>query len=48
MFNNKNNYNLQLVIILNNEAIMLESFTQIFGMAGTYFSEIWQFQKLSN
>jgi hypothetical protein len=46
MFSNKKNYNLQLVIILNNEAIMLESFIQIFGMAGTYFSEILAIPKI--
>jgi hypothetical protein len=50
MFSNKSNYNLELVIIiiLNNEAIMLESFTQIFGMAGTYFSEILAIPKKLN
>jgi hypothetical protein len=46
MFSNKNNYNLQLVNILNIEAIMLESFIQIFGMAGTYFSEILAVPKI--
>jgi hypothetical protein len=24
------------------KAIVLESFVQIFGIAGTYFSEVWQ------
>jgi hypothetical protein len=31
-----NKYVLQFGIILNNEAIMLENFIQIFGMAGIY------------
>ncbi len=38
-FGSKNNNILQLRIILNNEASVLESFFQIFGMAGKYFSE---------
>jgi hypothetical protein len=38
-FGNKHNNILQLCIILNNEASVVESFFQIFGMAGKYFSE---------
>jgi hypothetical protein len=30
----------QFGTVLNNEAIVFESFIQIFGMAGTYFSEL--------
>jgi len=37
--NNKNNNTLQFDIILSNEASVLESFIQIFGMSCTYFSE---------
>jgi len=32
--------NLQLGTVANNEAIVFESFIQIFGMVGTYFSEL--------
>jgi hypothetical protein len=38
MFGSKNNNSLYLGIILNNEAIVLEIFIQIFGMANTLFS----------
>jgi len=34
-----NNNNVQFSIILKTEAIVLESFIQIFGMAGIHFSE---------
>jgi hypothetical protein len=37
--NNNNNNNNKLGTILNNEASVLESFFQILGMAGKYFSE---------
>jgi hypothetical protein len=38
--NNKNNNNsVQFSIILKTKAIVLESFIQIFGMAGNHFSE---------
>jgi hypothetical protein len=36
MFGNKNNNILQFGIILNNEAIMLKNFIQIFCMARIY------------
>jgi hypothetical protein len=39
-FVSKNNKILQLGTILNNEASVLESFFQIFGMAGRYFLEL--------
>jgi len=39
MFNSNNNNNLQFNIVLHNEAIVLESFIQICGMACTYFSK---------
>jgi hypothetical protein len=39
MMSNKNKNNLQFSIILYNEAIVLESFIQNFGMACAYFSE---------
>jgi hypothetical protein len=39
-FGSKHNNILQLRIILNNEASVLESFFQIFGMAGRYFLEL--------
>jgi hypothetical protein len=45
MFGIKNNNNLQFGIILNNEAIVLESFIQIFGMVGTHFSEYLEIPK---
>jgi hypothetical protein len=32
--------NLQFGTVLNNEDIVFERFIQIFGMAGTYFSEL--------
>jgi hypothetical protein len=35
----KNNNNVQFSIILKTKAIVLESFIQIFGMAGIHFSE---------
>jgi hypothetical protein len=38
MFSCKNNNNLQFNIILNFQAIVLQSFIQISGMACTYFS----------
>jgi len=41
-FGNKKKYILQLGTILNNEAGVLESFFQIFGIEGTYFQN---FQK---
>jgi hypothetical protein len=37
MFGIQNNNNLQFSITLNNEAIVLESFIQIFCMAGAHF-----------
>jgi hypothetical protein len=37
MFNNRNNIILQFDIILNNEASVLESLFDYFGMEGTYF-----------
>jgi hypothetical protein len=37
--NNNNNNNVQFSIILKTEVIVLESFIQIFGMAGIHFSE---------
>ncbi len=37
MFGRENEINLQFDIILNNEAIVLESFTQIFGMTSEIF-----------
>jgi hypothetical protein len=40
MFNNKNNNHLKLDIILNNEAIVLESFIQISRMAYSCFSKL--------
>jgi hypothetical protein len=40
MFGSKNkNKNLQFEIKLNNEAIVLDSFIQIFSIRGTYFSQ---------
>jgi hypothetical protein len=39
-FGSEINKILQLDSILNNEASVLESFFQIFGMAGRYFSEL--------
>jgi hypothetical protein len=39
-FGSKNNKILQLGNILNNEASVIESFFQIFGMAGRYFLEL--------
>jgi len=36
---NNNNNNVQFSIILKTKAIVLESFIQIFGMAGIPFSE---------
>jgi hypothetical protein len=39
MMGNKNKNNIQFSIILCNEAIVLESFIQNFGMACAYFSE---------
>jgi hypothetical protein len=44
----RNNNILQLGTILNNEASMLESFFQIFGMVGRYFSEILAIPKIIN
>jgi hypothetical protein len=38
-FGNNNNIILQLRIVLNNEASVLESFFQIFGMANKHFSK---------
>jgi hypothetical protein len=37
--NNNNGNNLQFSIVLETEAIVLETFIQIFGMAGIHFSE---------
>jgi hypothetical protein len=37
MFNNRNNNDLQFNITLSYEAIVLEIFIEIFGMAYTYF-----------
>jgi hypothetical protein len=48
MFGIQNKNNLQFSITLNNEAIVLESFIQIFCMAGTHFQSFWQFQKIIN
>jgi hypothetical protein len=45
-YNNNNNNNVQLNIILKPEVIVLESFIQIFGMAGIHFQDSWQFQKV--
>jgi hypothetical protein len=45
MFGIKNNNNLQFGIILNNEAIMLESFIQIFGIVDTHFPEFLEIPK---
>jgi hypothetical protein len=39
MFRTKDSNNLQLDYIQNNEANVLESFIQIFGMTNTYASE---------
>jgi hypothetical protein len=39
MFNRNNNNNLQSKIILNNEAIMLESFIHIFDMTSIFFQK---------
>jgi hypothetical protein len=39
MTSSENNNNLQFDIILNNEAMMLESFVQFLCMAGMNFSE---------
>lgn len=40
MFGSKNkNKNLKFEIKLNNEAIVLDSFIQIFSTRGTYFSQ---------
>jgi hypothetical protein len=47
-FGSKNNNILQLRIILNNEASVLESFFQIFGMASKYFSEFLANPKIIN
>jgi hypothetical protein len=41
----KNNNVLKLGIILNIEARVLESFFQIFGMAGKHFQNFWQLTK---
>jgi hypothetical protein len=40
-FGRKNNNILLLGTIINNEANVLESFDQIFGMASTYFPEFF-------
>jgi len=49
MFNRKNDNDLQSEIILNNEAIVLESFfIHIFGMASTFFQKNLTFSKLIN
>jgi hypothetical protein len=45
MTSSENNNNLQFDIILNNEAMMLESFIQFFCMAGMHFSEFSIFSK---
>jgi hypothetical protein len=42
-FDIKNNNVLQLGIILNIEGSVLESFFQIFGMAGKHFQKNWKF-----
>jgi len=47
-FGSENNNILQLHIILNNEASVLESFFQIFGMASKYFSEFLANPKIIN
>ncbi len=39
MFRTKDNNNLQFNYIPNNEANVLESFIQMFGMTNTYVSE---------
>jgi hypothetical protein len=44
-FGNKNNNILQVGTILNNEAGVLESFFQVFGIEGKYFKNFRQFQK---
>jgi len=44
-FGNKNNNILQLVTILHNEAGVLESFFQVFGIEGKCFQNFRQFQK---
>jgi hypothetical protein len=43
--NNNNNNNLQFGILQKNEAIVHESFIQIFGMASTHFSEFLTISK---
>jgi hypothetical protein len=43
--NQYNNNNVQFSIILKTEAIVLENFIQIFGMAGIHFSEFLAIQK---
>jgi hypothetical protein len=46
MFGSKNkNKNLQFEIKLNNEAIVLDSFIQIFSIGGTYFFTIFENSK---
>jgi hypothetical protein len=45
---NNNNNHLWLGSIPNNEASVLESLFQIFGMAGRYFSEIFTNVKIIN
>jgi isocitrate dehydrogenase kinase/phosphatase len=48
MFGNQNNNNLQFDNILNNEAIVLETFIWTFGMACTYFPEFFAIPKNNN
>jgi hypothetical protein len=45
MTSSENNNNLQFDIILNNEAMMLESFIQFLWMASMHFSEFSKFSK---
>jgi hypothetical protein len=48
MFGNQNNNNLQFDIILNNEANVLETVIWTFGMACTYFPEVFTIPKSNN
>jgi hypothetical protein len=45
MFSNQNNNNLQFDIILNNEAIVLETIIWTFGTACAYFPEFFAIPK---
>jgi len=47
MFGNKIKNNFQFFIMLNNEAIVLNSFIQAFGMVGMYFSQFFFIEKIN-